>query len=103
MFRNIQDMTKGVWKNVPHFLKNRYIVVTVLFLIHLFFIDNSSIPTQIKLSKLEKELEEQKIYYIGAIEELKERKATLETQKELIAREKYYLQKENEDIFIIDK
>lgn len=103
MFRNIQEIKKRILKNVPNFLKNRYIVVTVLFLVHLFFIDNSSIPTQIKLSRLEKELEDQKIYYIAAIEELKEKKAVLETQKELIAREKYYLQKENEDIFIIDK
>lgn len=103
MFGNIQRMTKVMWDNVPNFLKNRYIVVTVLFLIHLFFIDNSSIPTQIKLSRLEKELEGKKVYYKNAIVELQERKAILETQKELIAREKYYLQKENEDIFIIDK
>ena len=85
-------------------VSNLYILISVVFFIWIFFIDSNSILVNIKLNK--------------EISELKERKAILEDQiqmdKKIIsnlqnpdslekyAREKLYMKKENEEIFIIE-
>lgn len=103
MLRYIQIKLSKVWEKIPNALKNKYIVVGTIILVHLTFIDKSNIPTQIKLSRVINDLEKKRVYYTEKSEELKEAKLDLEKNKETFAREKYFLQKENEEIFIIDK
>ena len=85
-------------------VSNLYILISVVFFIWIFFIDSNSILVNIKLNK--------------EISELKDRKDILENQilmdKKIIsnlqnpdslekyAREKLYMKKENEEIFIIE-
>ena len=85
-------------------ISNLYILTSLVFFIWIFFIDSNSILVNLKLKK--------------EINELKERKSLLEKQikidKSIIsnlnnpdslekyAREKLYMKKDNEDIYIIE-
>lgn len=103
MLRYIQNTLGNIWVRLPNVLKNKYIVVGSIVLVHLTFIDKSNIPTQIKLSRVINDLEKKRVYYTEKTEELREAKLDLEKNKETFARERYFLQRENEEIFIIDK
>ncbi len=103
MLRYIQSKLSLVWVKVPNALKNKYIVVGTIILVHLTFFDKSNIPTQIQLSGVINDLEKKRVYYTEMSEELKAAKINLEKNKETFARERYFLQRENEEIFIIDK
>tara|TARA_B100001113_G_C20983386_1_gene567129 strand:- start:396 stop:707 length:312 start_codon:yes stop_codon:yes gene_type:complete len=85
-------------------ISNLYVLTSIVFFIWIFFIDSNSILVNLKLKK--------------EINELKERKSLLEKQikidKSIIsnlnnpdslekyAREKLYMKKDNEDIYIIE-
>jgi len=72
----------------------------VLFAIHMIFIDEQGLFTQLKLSKAIEELEGDKDYYKQEIIDLKKEKKWLASNKEKFAREKYYLSGPKEDVFI---
>ncbi|OIQ21023.1 MAG: septum formation initiator [Flavobacterium sp. MedPE-SWcel] len=84
---------------------NRYVLVTVLFAIWMVFIDNYSLYFEHPiLDKEIEKLEENKQYYI---QEIKKDSASIRQlrnpdQTEKYAREKYYMKRENEDIYIIE-
>ena len=67
------------------------------------FFDRSDILTQWRLQNSVEKLEEDKVYYSKKIKEAQQERLDLEVNKEKFAREKYYLQKQNEDVFIIQK
>ncbi len=70
----------------------------------MLFFDSNDILTQRSLSSKISELEESKAYYEEKIVEVKNDQKALDTDKELlerIAREKYLMKKENEDVFIV--
>lgn len=85
-------------------ISNLYVLTSIVFFIWIFFIDSNSILVNLKLQK--------------EINELKERKSLLEKQikidesiisnlnnpdsLEKYAREKLYMKKDNEDIYIIE-
>ncbi|WP_159800627.1 septum formation initiator family protein [Flavobacterium sp. MK4S-17] len=86
-------------------LGNRYVLVILLFAVWIVFIDNYSLyfdhPV---LDKEIRELEENKQYYLQEIKRdsaaIKQLKNPDQTEK--YAREKYYMKRENEDIYIIE-
>lgn len=86
------------------YLGNRYIWVLIFFGIWLFFLDNYSYFEHRILNKEIKELEENKSYYQKEIEsdclEIKRLKNPEYIEK--YAREKYYMKKDSEDIYIIE-
>lgn len=70
----------------------------------MLFFDSNDILTQRSLSSKISELEESKAYYEEKIVEVKNDQKALDTDKELlerIAREKYLMKKENEDVYIV--
>jgi hypothetical protein len=75
----------------------------MLFLVWLTFFDKNNLISQYKLDKKVENLEEQKLDYQNKLVELNTEKKELEKNKENYAREKYYLHKENEEVFIIEK
>jgi cell division protein FtsB len=95
-----------MWKKILNILKNKYFIVSVVFLVWLVFFDQNNIISQIKLSRKLKQLNQQKEYY--ELEIRNNEKATLELmndtdQLEKYAREKYLMKKDNEDLFIIEE
>jgi cell division protein DivIC len=86
------------------FLRNFYLATSIGLLVWLTFFELNSIPDQIGNWLELKELESQKEYYEEQIELLKKEQATtLGTDKlmEKYAREKYFMKKESEDVFVL--
>lgn len=86
---------------IPKPLTNRYFIFLLLFFAWMVFFDKHDLMTQWKLSDTVKRLEKDKIYYHEKIEEVRADKKDIELNKEKIAREQYFMQKQNEDVFII--
>lgn len=86
---------------IPVQLRNRYFLVLVLFFAWMIFFDKHDILTQWSLQKTVDQLEEEKDFYNQQIEVAEEQRLQLELNKEKIAREKYYMKRPGEDVFII--
>lgn len=86
------------------FMSNKYVLVLVFFIIWMLFLDNYSYMDHRFLNKEIEELETNKKYYQNEIKKDKKSIKTLKNhhQIEKYAREKYYMKKDNEDIFIIE-
>ena len=86
------------------FLGNKYFLVTLFFIIWMLFLDNYSYLDHRILNKDIEELEDNKAYYQEEIkkdkEQIKKLKNPIEIEK--YAREKYFMKRENEDIYIIE-
>lgn len=90
--------------NWLHFLGSRYFLVTLFFIIWMVFLDNYSYLDHRLLNKEIEELEDNKRYYQEEIAKDKQsiKKLKNPAEMERFAREKYYMKKENEDIYIIE-
>jgi len=91
---------------MPGWLKNRYVLTTLLFLIWMLFFDGNTFLSQIKMRMEIKEMKGIQDFYRAEIlksnSELKElltNNATLEK----FAREHYLMKRPEEDVFIIVK
>ena len=86
-------------------LSNIYVFTSLVFFIWIFFIDSNSVLVNLKLSNELKELKERKLLLEKQIEIDKQIISNLNNPDSLekYAREKLYMKKENEKIFIIDK
>ena len=91
-----------LWEQLPAPIRNKYFIVLVLFFGWMIFFDKSGPWTQYKLWAGIQDLEEKMDYYEAGIEEAEAKQKDLEENRERFAREEYYLQKENEDVFIIE-
>ena len=85
-------------------VSNLYILISVVFFIWIFFIDSNSILVNIKLNKEINELKERKDILENQIQIDKKIISNLQNPDSLekYAREKLYMKKENEEIFIIE-
>jgi len=84
--------------------KNIFILIVVLFAVWMLFFDANSYLIHKELNTEINELEAEKEYYNKEIQ--KDKKAIKELSNDLgvekLAREKYYMKKANEEIFIIE-
>ena len=85
-------------------VSNLYILISVVFFIWIFFIDSNSILVNIKLNKEISELKERKNILENQIQMDQKIISNLQNPDSLekYAREKLYMKKENEEIFIIE-
>lgn len=84
--------------------RNFYLISGVSFLIWMLFFDSNDFYSQYQLRSKRVELEEEKKYYQQKIVEVEaDRQALLNDQEllEKFAREKYYMKKKDEDVFVI--
>ncbi len=92
---------KPIIKQIPAPLRNKYFLVLTVFIAWMIFFDKHDVLTQWKLQQTLNKMEQDKAYYKVKIQETWQDKQDLENNKEKFAREHYYLQKDNEDVFII--
>ncbi|MEZ4952541.1 MAG: hypothetical protein R2825_03060 [Saprospiraceae bacterium] len=90
-------------KQLPAPLRNKYFVVLALFFFLLVFVDKHDLLTQLKLKNSVERLEHDKAYFEKEIEQAKEDRLKIESNKEEFAREKYHMHKSDEDVFVIEK
>ena len=86
------------------FLGNRYVIVFIVFAVWMLFLDNYSYMEHRVLNKEIEELENNESYYINEIKKdsLKIKHLKNSDQIEKYAREKYFMKRENEDIYLIE-
>jgi len=84
--------------------KNIFVLIFVVFAIWMLFFDTNSFLTHLDLNKEMDELENEKEYYKREIDKDKKEIETLSTAEglEKFAREKYYMKRDNEEIYIIE-
>ena len=86
------------------FLKNSYVIIIIIFVIWMIFFDSNSILVQNELNNDINDLNNQKEYYKNEIErdniELNQIKTDSGLEK--YAREKLFMKRDNEEIFIIE-
>ena len=85
-------------------LGNRYVIVLVFFTVWMTFLDNTSYMEHRILNKQLNELEDNKEYYKQEIRKDCESIKLLKNpdQIEKYAREKYYMKRDSEDIYLIE-
>ena len=95
---------KELFQRIPPFLKNFYFLSSLFFVFWLAFVDSNDLFLQSQLSNKQSDLLQAKEFYQEQILEVKNDRAALESNPDLLeklAREKYLMKKENEDLFII--
>ncbi len=89
---------------IPSFLKNRYIITALIFILWISFFDQNNLITKFQYWMELKSLEDEKTFYQEEIKQtnkdLYELQSNLKSL-EKFAREKYLMKKDNEEIFVI--
>jgi cell division protein DivIC len=86
------------------FLGNKYVIVLIFFTVWMLFLDNTSYLVHQDLNKQINELEANKQYYQDEINKDKKSIKNLKNpdQVERYAREKYFMKRDSEDIYVIE-
>ena len=101
---------ESVWtrslSRIPAWLKNKYLMTFGVFVVWMLFFDRNDLITQHHRNTEYQQLTESREYYLEKIagentelQKLKFNPYTLEKY----AREKYYMKRDNEDVYIIDE
>ncbi|MBL0134710.1 MAG: septum formation initiator family protein [Chitinophagaceae bacterium] len=91
-------------RHIPSWLKNKYLLTGVGFLVWIVFFDDRDLINNIHHRQELKELEMSRDQYMGQIKATKEELEQLKKNPALLekyAREKYRMKKDNEDLFIV--
>lgn len=92
---------KPFTRMIPAPLKNKYFLITTLFVGWMIFFDKHDILTNWQLQQTLNKIEEDKNYYKEKVKEAHEDRVDVQNNQEKFAREKYYFQKSDEDVFIM--
>jgi len=88
---------------LPAWLRNKFFIAFAAFSVWMLFFDERDLFTMRRHRQELKELEESKKYYTDQINNEKTELENLKTAATLekYAREKYYMKRDNEDLFLI--
>ena len=92
-------------KKASLILSNKYFIVTLLFVVWILFFDQRDFFYVREQKQKLKELEIKKKYYLGEIEKTQKEITNLQNNSfavEKLARERYLMKKDGEDIYIIE-
>ena len=86
------------------FLKNSYVIIIIIFIIWMIFFDSNSILVHNELNNDINDLNDQKEYYNNEIEKdnIELNQIKTDSGLEKYAREKLFMKRDNEEIFIIE-
>lgn len=90
--------------HIPAFLKNKYFISLAAFCAIIFFFDKNDIFTQIGRHKELMELQQSKKFYTTRIAAERKESEALKTNPaaiEKLARERYLMKRDNEELFLI--
>ena len=96
-----ETIQKKPWLKI---VSNKYLLISLLFGVWMLFLDNYSYMDQRQINKQINELQDNKKYYQDEIRKDKENIKLLKNQDQVekYAREKYYMKKDSEDIYIVE-
>ncbi len=99
-------MNKKIWHTLFAIIRNKFFLVTVVFIVLIVFFDQHNLLDRIQTKKHLEELRQDTSFYKQKIREEREKIRQLETSPdnlERFAREQYLMKAPDEDIFIILK
>ena len=99
--RKKKDPIKELFDKLPPYARNRYFLVLVAFTFYMIFIDRHDVMTQLHLRSTVNHLEQELEAFDDKISQAEAEKLDMESNRERFARESYYMQKDDEDVFII--
>ena len=91
--------------HIPPILKNKYVLTIIGFAVWMLFVDRNDFLTQVNRYRKLSELKSNTSYFNQKIETAKtelENRQKDPAAYERLAREKYYMKRDNEDIYIIE-
>ena len=100
------DRIQDIIKKLPKPLKNKYLILFLLFILWVVFIDDYNLINQSKIKNTVDDLKIQKEFYISEIKSDSTELYKLQNdpaEQERFAREKFLMKKDNEDVFILRK
>lgn len=83
--------------------QNKYYILFVSVFVYMAFFDRYSFITQWKLSKTISQIEEEMDFYKDEIHTTRLLMKEIDSDIEAFAREKYYMHKDDEDVFIFNE
>ena len=86
---------------LKYLLANKYILASFIFFIWLMFFDKNNLITIYQLDRSINELKKEQKYYTDEQALLDGRIHSIEVDRERYAREKFYLHKSNETVYLI--
>lgn len=92
-----------MFSKIPYWARNKYFLTFLFFVIWLTLFDRNDLLTRYKYQKTLNELEIDRDFYLKEIESTRAELYELTTNPrtlEKFAREKYFMKKNNEEIFI---
>jgi cell division protein DivIC len=92
-------------KFLPSWMTNKYLLATTFFISWLLFFDHNDVFTTFKRNQELRDLKAKKEYYQEQIKLTRKEVNALRLNAaslERVAREKYLMKKENEDLFIVE-
>ena len=98
------DRIQDIIKKLPKPLRNKYLILFLLFILWVVFIDDYNLIIQSKIKSTVDDLKIQKEFYISEIKSDSTELYKLQNdpaEQERFAREKFLMRKENEDVYII--
>ena len=93
-----------MYKEILLRIKNKYILITLAFIVWISFFDTYNLVSQFKRTRALKNVQNERQYYLDEIKRDSIATMELTTDKvnlEKFAREKYLMKRDNEDIFLI--
>lgn len=101
MLKKIKQFRQKKWVS---FATNIYVLILTAFLVWMFFFDTNSFLIQRELQTQIEQLEKEKEYLELEIKKDREALKNMSSDQamEQYARERYYLKKKNEEVFIIE-
>jgi len=97
-------MRLKIIERIPPFMRNKYILTIIIFLIWIVLLDSNNLISRRKEMKNLRKLRADKEYYVQRIEEDKRKLHELKTDDrnlEKFAREQYRMKKADEDLYIV--
>lgn len=100
-----QPRARRALSSIGRFLTNKFFVAIVAFSVVMLFLDKNDLITTMERNKELHSLEMSREHYKKELSDLQKIKTTLETDPaviERLAREKYLMKRDNEDIFLTE-
>lgn len=90
---------------LPRIFRNFYFITSIVFILWILFFDGNDLITQYLRSQNLEKLQQDKIYFEKEIKKIEKAHKDILNKPEVlekVAREKHYLTKEGEDVYIIE-
>ena len=99
---NFVSDLRDLYGRLPRLARNKYALVLAGFVVYVSFFDHYSLYKQWELRETLRGLEAEKAQYVRTIEESEELRRTIEADEERFARERYFMKRPNEDVYVFE-